>query len=71
MDSARHEAAEAPGDRGGRGHEEPPAGAPADRDGQQTADERPDEIRHARARAPETERGASPLGRKSGDGSRK
>ena len=50
------------GRRAGR-HEEPPARAPVDRDRQQAADHRPDQVRDAGAGAPDAERGAAALRR--------
>ena len=42
-------------------HERPPVGPPAERDGQQTAQQRTEQVRHPGARAPDAQRGTATL----------
>ena len=58
---ARARSANRPRGGGGRRDQEPPAGSPVDRDRQQPADDRSDQIRDAGARPPEPKRGAAPF----------
>ena len=64
----RHHAGDRHRRRAGQRDERPPVGAPAEGDRQKAAEQRPDQIRHPRARPPDPERAAAPLGREAADG---